>query len=96
MKMKCKVDCGCPDYRFRWAYKNYEQGAGKIGPDSLNKCINRSPKPAYDEGHPGLCKHLTALGRFLKTKIQATKKSNLFEAIDDVARQGPFNVTYYD
>jgi len=36
------------------------------------------------------------LGRFLKTKIQATKKSNLFEAIDDVARQGPFNVTYYD
>jgi hypothetical protein len=95
MKMKCKVDCECPDFMYRFAYNDAAQGASQIGPDSLNGAINRKPRPAYDYGE-GLCKHLTALGRFLKTKISATKKSNLFEAIDDVANQGPFNVTYYD
>ncbi len=95
MKMKCKVDCECPDFMYRFAYNDAAKGASQVGPDSLSGCANRRPKPAYDYGE-GLCKHLTALGRFLKTKIQATKKSNLFEAIDDVTNQGPFNVTYYD
>jgi len=95
MKMKCMVDCECPDFKYRFAYNDAAKGASKIGPDSLNKAINRRPKPAYDEGE-GLCKHLVALSRFLKTKIQATKKSNLFEALDAVANQGPFNITYND
>jgi len=95
MKMKCKVDCSCPDYLYRWAYNNYSNGAGEIGTNSLNKCANRSPKSVYNEGN-GLCKHLVALGRFLKTKIQATKKSNLFEMMDDVTNRGPFNINYYD
>ena len=95
MKMKCKVDCECPDFMYRFAYNDAAKGASQVGTDSLSGCLNRRPKPAYDYGE-GLCKHLTALGRFLKTKIQATKKSNLFEAIDDVTNQGPFNVTYYD
>jgi len=95
MKMKCKVDCECPDFKFRFAYNDAAKNASQIGPDSLNKALNRRPKPAYDYGE-GLCKHLVALSRFLKTKIQATRKSNLFEALDDVANQGPFDVTYYD
>ncbi len=95
MKMKCKVDCECPDFMYRFAYNDAAKGASQIGTDSLNGALNRRPKPAYDYGE-GLCKHLAALGRFLKTKITATKKSNLFEAIDEVANQGPFNVTYYD
>jgi len=95
MKMKCKVDCECPDFMYRFAYNDAAKGASQVGPDSLNGALNRRPKPAYDYGE-GLCKHLTALGRFLKTKIQSTKKSNLFEAIDEVTNQGPFNVTYYD
>lgn len=95
MKMKCKVDCECPDFMYRFAYNDASKGASQVGPDSLSGCANRRPKPAYDYGE-GLCKHLTALGRFLKTKIQATKKSNLFEALDDITNQGPFNVTYYD
>ena len=94
-KLKCKVDCGCPDFMYRYAYNDTAQGASKVGNDSLSKCINRRPKPAYDYG-VGLCKHLVALGRFLKTKIDATKKSNLFEAIGDVAKQAPFKVQYYD
>lgn len=95
MKLECKVDCGCRDYKYRFAYNNFKQGAGKIGPDSLNKCINRSPQPAYDIGE-GLCKHLVALRGYLQTKIAATQKSNLFEALNEVSKQGPFNITYYD
>jgi hypothetical protein len=94
-KLKCKVDCSCKDFMYRFAYNDAAKGASQVGPDSLNGCANRRPKPAYDYGE-GLCKHLTALGRFLKTKIKATKKNNLFEAMDDMVRQGPFNVTYYD
>ncbi len=94
-KLECKVDCSCKDFMYRFAYNDAAKGASQVGADSLNGAINRRPKPAYDYGE-GLCKHLTALGRFLKTKIQSTKKSNLFEAIDDIANQGTFNVTYYD
>lgn len=94
-QLECKVDCGCPDYRYKFAYNNFKQGAGEIGPDSLNKCINRAPQQAYDIGE-GLCKHLTALRGYLQTKISSTRKSNLFEAVSDVAKQGPFNITYYD
>ena len=95
MKLECKVDCGCPDYMYKFAYNNYTKGAGDIGGNSLNKCANRSPKASYDIGE-GLCKHLVSLGRYLKTKIASTRKSNLFEAVGDVANQGPFNITYYD
>ena len=95
MELECKVDCGCPDYRYKFAYNNFKQGAGDIGPDSLNKCINRAPQHAYDIGE-GLCKHLAALRGYLQTKISSTRKSNLFEAISEVAKQGPFNITYYD
>ena len=95
MELECKVDCGCPDYRYKFAYNNYKQGAGDIGPDTLNKCINQAPQKPYDIGE-GLCKHLTALRGYLQTKIAATQKSNLFEAINEVAQQGPFNITYYD
>ena len=95
MDLECKVDCGCPDFMYRFAYNDTQKGASDVGPDSLSGCANRRPKPAYDYGE-GLCKHLTALGRYLRTKIAATKKSNLFEAINDVAGQGPFNITYYD
>lgn len=94
-KLECKVDCGCPDYMYKFAFNNYAQGAGDVGPGSENNAINRRPKPAYDIGE-GLCKHLVALGKYLQTKIAGTKKQNIFEAVDDVAKQGPFSVTYYD
>lgn len=93
--LDCKVDCGCPDFMYRFAYNDTQKDASVVGPDSLSGCINRRPKPAYDYGE-GLCKHLAALSRYLKTKISATRRSNLFEALHDVAGQGPFNITYYD
>lgn len=94
--LPCKVDCGCPDFMYRWAWNDTAQDASQVGPKSLSKCINRRPKPAYDYGE-GLCKHLTALAGYLRTKIQATQKSNLFEAMSDVAKTHPnFTVEYYD
>lgn len=80
--LPCKVDCGCPDFKFRWAYNDTEKDASQIGSDSLNKCINRKPQPAYNQG-VGMCKHLVSLSEYLKTKIRNTGKSNLFEAMSD-------------
>ena len=94
-QLECKVDCSCPDYKYKFAYNNAKQGASDIGAESLNKCINRSPQPAYNIGE-GLCKHLCALSRYLQTKIGIQRPSNLFETIGEIARQGPFNITYYD
>jgi hypothetical protein len=94
--LPCKVDCGCPDFMYRWAWNDTAQDASQVGPKSLNKCINRRPKPAYNYD-AGLCKHLTALAGYLRTKIQATQKSNLFEAMSDVARNNRnFTMEYYD
>lgn len=95
MELQCEVDCECKDYMYRFAYNNASHGAGQVGNDTLSGVINRKPKPAYDYG-VGLCKHLASLRRYLETKIKATGKSNLFEAVSDVARQGPFTITYQD
>ena len=94
-KLDCEVDCSCPDYMYRFASNNARKGAGAIGPDSLNQAIDRKPKPAYDIGE-GLCKHLCSLSKHLQTQITNTGKSNLFEAVQDVASQGPFSIEYYD
>jgi len=94
-KLECKVDCGCQDFRYRFAYNDTEDGASQIGDKSLNKCINRRPQPAYNYGK-GLCKHLTALQRYLTTTVSSMGRSNLFESIGEIAKRGPFNIEYYD
>ena len=91
----CKVDCECPDFRYRFAYNDAEKDAADIGNKTLNRCTNQKPQPAYDYGI-GMCKHLTALSSYLNTQIKNTKKSNLFEAMSEVSRQKNFEVPYYD
>jgi hypothetical protein len=59
-QLAVEVDCDCDDYRYRWAWANRQKGAGKIGPQSLNKCINRAPRITNPSGKPALCKHLLA------------------------------------
>lgn len=56
----------CPDYRFRWAYANNKAGASPIGNDSLNG-NNGSVPTKYNLG-TGMCKHLLALGEYLRTQ----------------------------
>ena len=74
------VDCDCPDYRYRFAYNNFEVGAGilgnpknKTGWQFHNKNIGTPPRPVSQGGvgdyGPGLCKHLCALSKFLETKF---------------------------
>ena len=67
MKLDCSVDCGCPDYRYRFSYANKQQDAGENGPNSLNKGFNY---PSSINAGPGLCKHLLALKEYLHTKIE--------------------------
>jgi intein/homing endonuclease len=54
------VVANCPDYRYKWAWANKQKRAGKIGPNSLNQCINKAPRITNPTGKPGLCKHLLA------------------------------------
>ena len=72
--LDCMVDCDCPDYRYRWAYNNAKNDAGALGTDAWNKNNGQPPRPRElggvgDQG-PGMCKHLIALGEYLKTNIE--------------------------
>ena len=76
-RLQCMVDCDCPDYRYRYAYNNAQAGAGRIGKhpewpygndNNGQKWKPRSQGGVGDYG-VGMCKHLCALGEFLKTKI---------------------------
>lgn len=64
-QLAVEVDCDCEDYRYRWAWANRQKGAGKIGPQSLNKCINRAPRFTNPSGKPALCKHLLAARHYI-------------------------------
>jgi hypothetical protein len=76
-RLQCMVDCDCPDYRYRYAYNNAQAGAGRIGKHPEwpygNDNNGSKPKPRSQGGvgdyGVGMCKHLCALGEFLKTKI---------------------------
>ena len=69
-EIDCMVDCSCPDYRYRWAYANAKQDASKVGAGSWSGCINSPPKVMNPGEYPGMCKHLIALGEYLKTNIE--------------------------
>jgi hypothetical protein len=64
-QLPVEVDCMCPDYRYRWAWANKQRRAGKIGPASLNQCINKAPRKTNPSGKPGLCKHILATRNYI-------------------------------
>ncbi len=76
--LECMVDCDCPDYRYRYAYNNAQDGVGRIGKhpewphgnqNNGQKWKPRSQGGVGDYG-VGLCKHLCALSEYLKTKME--------------------------
>lgn len=73
-ELDCMVDCDCPDYRYRFAYNNAKEDAGALGAGAWNSNNGRPPRPREQGGvgdlGPGMCKHLIALGEFLKTNIE--------------------------
>ena len=56
----CVTDCDCEDYRYRWAWSNKQRGSSVVGPQSLNKALNRAPRITNPAGRIGLCKHTLA------------------------------------
>ena len=69
----CMVDCDCPDYRYRFAYGNTEQGASETGASSWNQNNGSRPKDPSVGGmgvNVGLCKHLMSLVEYLGTKLE--------------------------
>jgi hypothetical protein len=71
--LDCQVDCECPDFRFRYAYNDAQAGASITGPNSLNQNNGKPPRPRNQGGvgdyGVGMCKHLIALGKYLRTQI---------------------------
>ena len=94
--VECKVDCSCPDFKYRWAYADTKQDASNIGDKSLNKCINRRPSIRNPREVPGMCKHLIALKDYLKTKIDSSSKQKLSESLDELTKTPTFNIEYFD
>jgi hypothetical protein len=69
MDLDCLVDCTCPDFRYRWAWVDKQKGASRIGPKSMNQCINRAPHITNPAGMPGLCKHILALRNWIDNSL---------------------------
>lgn len=76
--LECKVDCDCPDYRYRYSYNNKQADVGWTGKHPEWKHSNdnngqkwkpRSQGGVGDYG-VGLCKHLCALKEYLHTVIE--------------------------
>lgn len=65
--LDCKVNCDCPDYRFRYAYNNHKSDAGDLGQNNGQPPRPRSQGGVGDYGN-GICKHLIALSEYLKTQ----------------------------
>lgn len=61
----CEVDCSCPDFKYRFAWADKQRGAARIGPQSMNKCINRAPRHTNPANIPGLCKHILAVRNYI-------------------------------
>ena len=84
----CKVDCSCPDYKYRWAYANYQQDAGDMGSGSLNKCNGQPPVKTNPRRRVSLCKHLVSLKDYLRTKLQENK-GDFGDRLTEIVRNNP-------
>lgn len=96
-KMVCEVDCGCPDYRYRWAYANNKQDAGPMGFQSINQCNGARPKVTNPRLRPGLCKHLLSLKDQLRQKLSESQSDTMEGKMDEVVQRYPeFEITVHD
>lgn len=100
--LECMVDCTCRDFKYRWAYALAQDDASIVGPKSLNKSVNAPPVKTNPLGHQQLCKHLSALRRYVVTNIEKaldqaqyrTRPFSLTEEMDKLANKGRFVTVY--
>lgn len=96
-EVACRVDCSCPDYKYRWAYANNYNDAGDLGRDSLNQCNGQAPGVMNRQLKPSLCKHLVALSRYLKTKLEESVHEDIDGKLSDIVKNNKqFEVEYED
>jgi hypothetical protein len=95
-EVNCRVDCSCPDYKYRWAYANYQQDAGDMGRDSLNQCNGSAPVKNNPGERVSLCKHLVSLRDYLKTKLDEGT-GDVGEKLSRIVSESPvFEIQYED
>lgn len=95
--VNCEVDCGCPDYRYRWAYANNRRDAGPMGRESLNQCNGARPRITNPKLQPGMCKHLLALKDQLRQRLKESQESTIEARLDEVVQKYPeFEITVHE
>lgn len=67
-KSNLKVYCSCSDFKFRWAYVLYKQGA-LLNPKEF---VLEPPKKTNPDNKMNACKHIHT---FMKTELDHTLKS---------------------
>jgi len=93
----CEVDCGCPDYKYKWAYANNRQGAGPMGRDSINQCNGARPNITNPRLRPGMCKHLLSLKDQIRKKLTESQESTIEGKFDEIVEKYPeFEITIHD
>lgn len=80
-KLPVVVDCGCPDFRYRWAWSNKQRGASRVGTQSLNQAHDRAPVKTNPSNKVGLCKHLLAARDYIFGTIEQFGGDNA--SVDD-------------
>ena len=68
----CIVDCGCPDFKYRFAFFNNKANITPIGSTAINK--NNGQFPKLPDARIGICHHLLGLSEYLRTSIEAPKE----------------------
>lgn len=85
----CVVDCGCPDYQYRWAYANHDKDAGALGAGSITPNNGNRPNVLNPHLTPGLCKHLIALKDYLRTKLKESNQRSMKEGLNYIVSRYP-------
>ena len=69
--LECLVDCGCPDFRYRWAWSLKQRGSSRVGPGSLNQAWNKAPRITNPKNRVSMCKHLLAARGFIYSLLSS-------------------------
>ena len=93
----CEVDCGCPDYRYRWAYANSRRDASPMGSQSINQCNGSPARITNPKSRPGLCKHLLTLKNQIHTRLKESQQPTVEQKLDEIVANHPeFEITVHD
>lgn len=77
-KMRCKVSCGCKDFKYRMEVANSSHGASDV-----HFSNGRDPDITNPSKNPGLCKHLLGCFLYLSNRSTINVKNAPSEPVEE-------------